>query len=458
MRNNALKLLLIIAVVLLGWLIYQNLEQYEERVDYGWSEQAQRNPYLALHQFLDARGTAIESVTHFSQSSQLAGYNTLLIPDTNYIRLPSQQREILSWIEAGGHLIVGIGDITEPAILSDLGFSQSWSFWDEDDYEEDNEDDDKSNNKNQKEAAAEEEKSLADRLREQNEEILRKRDRAISDEDFKEEEVPVCKSFTSECNAYLEPEKEDTFIVELLFEGIEGPLHINFPWQNFIKHEAFFSEPENEDVLPNPQNIKPFYWDGDDEGIHFAQTHYGEGMISILSDFDIWQSNNIAHFDHAFFLTVLVNRDDRALLLYGKYMPSLDVLIYRHFFHALISFLVVLILALVYYSRRFGPVYSLTQNTRRSRGEQFMALAQFRWKHQDSQNLLQHIRADVKRLATRHWQNFNDLSAKQQHQQLASMCDLPITTIEKIMQGDMRFNENEFTHMIRALQILRNSL
>lgn len=447
MKSNILKVILAVAIVLLTWLIYQNLEQYSEEVDYGWSRDAQRNPYLALHQFLENRGSTIESVTHFRQGMLTDEQTTLLIPDANYIRLPSQQREIMAWVRAGGHLIVGLGEATEPAMLSELGFSQSWSYWDDDEDESSINDEE------------DEEKSLADRLREQNEAILKSRKDLLADDNEGEDKAPVCKSFTYPCRAYEEPTGEDdVFIVKLSFEGVEDAVHINFPWKNFIKHEAFFSEPEDQDLLPNPLGIKPFYWEGDDEGIHFAQTYYEAGMISILSDFDIWQSDSIGHFDHAFFLSILVTRDDKALLLYGKYMPSLDVLIYRHFFETLLSFSIVLVLALLYYSRRFGPIYSLSQHARRSRGEQFTALSQFRWKQQDGKNLLEHIRTDIRRLAVRHWHNFADWSASQQHQQLADMSDLPVTTVEKIMQGEIRFNENEFTQVIRALQILRNSL
>ncbi len=459
--NNAVKIVLGIIVVGIATLILLRLEKVTEQVDYGWSPKAILNPYLAAHQLLETRIQSIDSVNRLGTDKLNEKISVLFIPNANFIKLPSQQQRILTWVENGGHLVIGVGGEAEPPMLSDLGFSQEWStkenreeYWDDYDYE-----DDETSEELSDEEKEEDEKSFADLMREQNEKILEQQTLSSKEEEStKDAGGPRCVSEFYRCNAHVEPTREDAYIVNLTFENVDKPLEIDFSWGQIIDHEGFYENAEYAEVAPNPLGIDPFYWDGDDSGIYFAQTYYGNGMVSVISTFNIWKNQFIGHFDHAYLLTLLVGHNDTALLLYGKYMPSLDVLAYRHFFEALIGFAVLTIICLWYYSRRFGPVYSSASDTRRSRSEQFSAMAQFHWKFAESDTLIQHIRDDIQKRASRHWHDFADWPQKKQDTKLAEHSELAITTITNVMHKTLRFHESEFTQTIRTLQILRNSL
>lgn len=450
MASNFIKVIGVLVLLLVAWGLIRGLEYYSEEVNLGWSEEASRKPYLAMDLYLQQHIEAMRSSVHLTQASLDDQLDALLIPNVNYVRLPSQQETILRWVENGGHLIVGIGSDDTPAMLADLGFSRDWDFV-ADAEEESDEDVDAEQKKY-------EEKSFGDLLREQNEKLRKQQaEQDVQSDEEEGDQIIPCAGFGTRCNSHIEPASAQ--LTRLVFDGVDGSLAINFTGANIIEHEYFYEAPEDANVIENPLGIEPFYWELDKhDRVRFAQTYYGEGMISILADFDIWHSANIGHFDHAFLLDILVNKRDSALLIYGRSMPSLEILLWENFSHALISGAILLAIFLFYYASRFGPIYQSVGSQRRSRSEQFAALSQFRWKIRDEQGLLAPIREDIMRRAARRNVHFSQWNQKQQHQFLAEQSQLPEETVIAIMTASTELNESRFTQTIQALQQLRNSL
>ena len=56
----------------------------------------------------------------------------------------------------------------------------------------------------------------------------------------------------------------------------------------------------------------------------------GKGLLTIVSDADIWSSPRIAELDHAFLLWSLAESRDRIVILYGREMPSMLELLRRY--------------------------------------------------------------------------------------------------------------------------------
>ena len=103
----------------------------------------------------------------------------------------------------------------------------------------------------------------------------------------------------------------------MTFDGEKKPLQLHFS-PDFALYHPIIREPVKKDA-PGAAEIKdkakvklkagaktqapeappPSVWKGSDAGVHFMQFAVGKGLLTIVSDADIWSSPRIAELDHA---------------------------------------------------------------------------------------------------------------------------------------------------------------
>ncbi|NIB41656.1 hypothetical protein HBA55_18775 [Pseudomaricurvus alkylphenolicus] len=456
--------LLICLVVLLvvgsGWLIYRNLEFYNELINKGWSVEALRNPYLAAEQYLQTRVHRVTSAPKVERDEDFSGYSVMLVSEASHLNFDRQKSRLLQWVQEGGVLIIGADEGDPDTLVSDLGFSTTFGDVQDDEHEEafiDNRvevrghgDEETPQQEKDKDRTEDKEKSLAERLREENERIRKRRAEQKQNPADAGPDVPRCATVLNQCEPRSEPEITERQTTVLTFDGIDAELKAHFWGSQVLDHpEISEEEPETNELV---------YWTGDGRGVHFAQLEYGQGLITVMSSTNIWNNYRIGHFDHAYLLDIFVHEDSDVLILYGKDMPSLGTLIYRYFFEALVASAMLIISALFYFGRRFGPVQGASDAVRRSRHQNFSALAQYRWKIKDDEGLVAHMREDIQRRAHRRWPDFPNLNRAEQTRNLASLGVLPAITIDSAMNSKINFQETQYLNLVKALQILRKSL
>jgi hypothetical protein len=81
----------------------------------GPTGEARRNPYLAAERFAARMGLAARELRSLPELDSLKAGSVLLVPNRRQALDPRRVREIVSWVEAGGHLIaeaelVGVAD------------------------------------------------------------------------------------------------------------------------------------------------------------------------------------------------------------------------------------------------------------------------------------------------------------------------------------------------------------
>jgi hypothetical protein len=94
------------------------LSTYERVAAREWvgpSGEARRNPYLAAERFAARMGLAARELRSLPELDTLKAGSVLLVPNRRQALDPRRVREIVSWVEAGGHLIaeaelIGVAD------------------------------------------------------------------------------------------------------------------------------------------------------------------------------------------------------------------------------------------------------------------------------------------------------------------------------------------------------------
>lgn len=192
------------------------------------------------------------------------------------------------------------------------------------------------------------------------------------------------------------------------------------------------------------------------KAMHLLFFEIGDGSITITSDNYIWSNRRIDCHDHAYALWSLVNPNGRVWFLVNQDAPSLAAIIWEHAKYAVLAGLLALALWLWAKSTRFGPVFAVPQQGRRSLAEHIYASAMLLWRKQQHPQLLTLLRAEIlERLAQ---QMLPVENTQQQVEFLHSLTGLTQADIQQALFTSHLAHPQEFTRAIAHLQLIRKHL
>jgi hypothetical protein len=196
----------------------------------------------------------------------------------------------------------------------------------------------------------------------------------------------------------------------------------------------------------------------DSNGIHLVEYNLGDGVITIMSGFDLWRNRNIGRYDHAAALAqILGDNPGKVWFLQGVSMPSLFELMWQYGLEAVVASAVLLLLILWYLNNRFGPVVAINQRQRRSLLEHLDAVGQFDWRYQHAEGILKTVRSDLHQMIETRYPRWQKKSATEQTEWLAQRTRLPELEISQALTASPDHQTN-FTRYIRVLQIIRKTV
>ncbi|HYQ37600.1 MAG TPA: DUF4350 domain-containing protein [Pseudomonas sp.] len=200
-------------------------------------------------------------------------------------------------------------------------------------------------------------------------------------------------------------------------------------------------------------------WANSAKSTHLLQLAYGDGLVTVLSDGDLWRNARIGEHDHAWLLWYLT-QDSEVTLLLRPARESLTRLLLRHFPEALLSLGLLLGLLLWHYGLRHGPRQADAPPARRQLGEHLRACAEFLCRQQGHGALLARLQAEVRQRARQRHPGFERLPVTAQWQLLGRLSRLPPAQIGQAMRppGEQRLGPAQFTRQVVHLQRLRNAL
>lgn len=417
MNNKVILACLLLLGITVG-LFFYFFERYEEEIDRGWSEVALQNPYLAAEKYLQRQGADVSTYTSFDQISNLQQVDTLLIESSRNVLSKHRLNTLLEWVDGGGHIIAGIQqpfseDDHSDSLLNHLGVEV---------YESELEDDN---------TTSQDEESLPDPLQEIQAAI--EQQAGIKSDDW-------------------DPAQHQDHIASLTFNGIDGELlmHTRPSWA--LSH-PYFDEEGHHSQYPTP-----IYWASNDYGVVFLQFELGNGLISLVNDDNVWQSEEIHRLDHAYLLSILTGSEGQVRILMGSQMPSIYQLAWRYGSEAVIALSIFILSWLLYRGRRFGKAMTIENMQRRSMAEHIDAAGHFHWQKRSMQHLLIPIQQHIAQLAQREIEGFALMDNAAQIQALAKATQKTNEEISQAMFNTQIKHHDEFTQTIQCLQQIKAAL
>ncbi|MFJ3466776.1 DUF4350 domain-containing protein [Pseudomonas sp. NPDC090201] len=382
------------------WL--KKLEHYQETVDQGPSPEVRANPYLAAETFLSQRGISVRTIQALNTLPDTGEQaQTLMLLDTREKMTPAEIKRVLSWTRAGGRLLF----VAE-------------QLWDE-----------------EKGRSGD---PLLDQLqiRQFLTRDLREQDKRREREQLK----PVIPLSTPDVKAPPTPWPE---LTRLYVQNESDPAYMSFD-------PAFH--------LDDPQDHAQS-WANSADATHMLQMVYGDGLITVLTDADLWKTRAIGKYDNAWLLWYLSQDSDVTMLLRTDH-DDLFGLLWKYFPQALLALALCLGAGLWHAGMRQGPLQPEPSLARRQLGEHLRASADFMLRRRGQQALLRALQQDILRRARQRHPGFDALPVTEQWQMLARVTRQPTSDIGHALRPRLeeRLSSSEFTRQVAYLQTLRNAL
>ena len=415
MSRSRVSVKLLLALVLLGvigWLIYANIEFFEETETSSWSVEALRNPYLAAQQFMTRSGVEVTDVDSLARLDELNSVGTLFFSDANQVQSPRQLEQVMDWLEVGGNVIYAANSTAfeDDLLLAEFEVTVDWA---DDEIAEDGDD-----------------KPLSENMREYNRQLRQGKSREEIARSLADDQVSLTR---------------------IRFDDDIGQIDIAFDNDRILLH------PYIADSEYNAGEHSPFSWSVSDYGVHMMQFEVGSGLLTIISDPQIWTSYQIDLHDHAYLLWLLSSQDGNFAILSSVVRDSIWVLLRRNASELLLATGLLLLIWIWRMGYRFGRLVPRDRSRTRALGEHFSSVSHYLWHHRHAEYLVAPLRQQVLRRASLMLTGFSDADPQKQYQLLAQRCELNAAAIARAL-GNSDFNETSFVQTVRLLKRIEQSL
>lgn len=391
----------LLLIILAVWQS-QKINFYQERIELGPSPEARSNPYLAMQYFLREQEIMVTEVNSLvTVMSAPAEQRTLFLLSTHAALIDSQQEALLAWVEQGGHLVISAQhekvEQDGNSLLANLGIK----------------------------------KLLSTSLETDDEQTIEATEEPaeIDTEDDQEDTQCVATPFDTLTRLYLENEQSPAYL------DLDTRYHL--------------ADTDN----------RAHAWANSEASTHLLQLTHGHGLVTVLSDFGLWQQNQIKSYDHAWLLWYL-SQDTEVALFNPPKQQGLLSLLWQYFAIACVLLLGLLLLGMWAHVLRFGPLIAPQDHTRRKLTEHLQAAALFNLRFNGQRSLLVALQKDIQQRAQQRYPSFSRLAVSEQWQVLQQLSRQPISLISQSMRPPLakKLSAQVFTQQVRRLQQLRNAL
>ncbi len=468
MKNKIISGVILLACLLMGFIVYNAVELYDETTDVGWALEAKRNNFLAAELLLKKLGAVVESSDSALAMHKLESVDHLLITNSALVLNAAVTDRLMHWVSNGGHLVVGANENRglllerlgvdyqpvdyayadgEQPLNGDFGWQSSGktsplekALLEKSRHDKHKKDCDDCKTKEEN-IQSPPEKKFSD--------ILKEANRKISNERRNTAQAPpiVLASEGAVAEEIVPPRR----ITHVTLTNSDNEIPLAFSPRAIISHPSN-AHPDAEEAY------KPFYSAGTEAGESFMQFSVGKGEITVVSDASIWDSHQLGRLDHGLLLHALGFDQGRCLLLYGTAMPSIMRLAWTKF----PEFISVAAAAIVFWlwrkAVRVGPVRVVDPSIRRSIIDAIQGLANYKHKRRRFALIVEPVIADIFRLANRQIAGFAQADSAAKIALISAHSGLPLNSVQQALSVATITGDGTLQTVLQLLQTIRKSL
>lgn len=189
----------------------------------------------------------------------------------------------------------------------------------------------------------------------------------------------------------------------------------------------------------------------------FIQYHYGDGLVSVISDFSIWNNYRIDQHDHAMFLRQIIGESAKTWLLYNRNQPSLISMAVLHAPLVVISSMVLLVFLLWSGLWRVGAKKSDELAVNREIMQHLAASAEFNYRLDEGQRLIKSLLESIHHRMAQLSHGYGRLTPPHQLEKIAIHTGLDKKQLS-ILLNTTNESEETFLDKVKLIQKIRTHL
>lgn len=387
------------AVVILLTALYLVLEWEEKRIDHGPTTEALRQPFFAMQHYLELTGVASELEGRYSwlddQRLRFDAQDAVLLVDSFGTLSPERSNSLLDWVETGGHLVM---TASNPRLKSSRVKDPIFDHF------------------------------------------------AVNRNEHSSDELDY------EALETLEPVQRLIFTDSSACDLVKANVQVSFANE---EHEVKAAFPDGRYMSVAHDNAS--FIAGDKENSLLIQFNHGDGLITFVSNLDLWKNQLIGCNDHAYFLTRLLGNQGKIWVLFNREASGLMALLLKFVPATFLTLLIILALWLRGVSGRFGPRRQAVIEQKRDWVEHLLAIGRFYVRHDQQQHMVDAMRHRV-------WQRWKKAYPHLPQQgepaieAMASQLNLAYDQLHPILTSEAPKKLSAFLLLTQYLQTIRKQL
>ena len=198
---------------------------------------------------------------------------------------------------------------------------------------------------------------------------------------------------------------------------------------------------------------------------YIVRQKIGNGLVTLITDMGFIQNDKIESADHAEILWHLVhglhkplNQPSNIWLIHNDKMPPLWDILWRNFWALILSLALLLLFWLYKSSQRFGPMIPKEEENRRSLNEHITSSANFYWKNNKKQILINSSRKALTQHLSRVYPSWTQHTEEEQIKLLAEQLSMKAESLHKLLYAQNIEQADEFTQLIKQLDKIRKNI
>lgn len=209
-------------------------------------------------------------------------------------------------------------------------------------------------------------------------------------------------------------------------------------------------------LLPEDQEV--YYSAGTKSGDTFVQIEFEQGLITLLTDVQIWNNFQIGEYDNVLLLNLLIGSTETIYIFSPVELPHWFSLLYGFAPWFVVIGALLLVLVMWRYSGRIGPIQVAQEKQKSLFKQHIHASAEYYWRNKQQAKLIAPLRRAVLTQLQQKWPSAKHADAQKQVHLLAQLSGWPETNINELLFNQEQLNETQFTKWVSALQELRKML
>jgi len=236
-------------------------------------------------------------------------------------------------------------------------------------------------------------------------------------------------------------EQTDDRLTKVTFNDTQEITTISFSYENYLQDDSG----------------EATFIGGNEYSDLFVQYTLDEGMITVVTDMDIWKNYSIGSHDHAMFLYQLVGGAENVWFLYNTIQPSLLSVIVDLIPMVVISFILLIIVILFSASWRKGTPKSDDLRIQREIMQHIEAAGEFSYRNDDGHALLSEIMRSLESRLTKSIHQYSRISDEEKLSKLSQLSGKSKSEL-LILWQDEEQNQDSFIKKVLLIKELQKQL